>query len=77
MHCSSKKTAGWKSDKLMEMLHVELVWICNARWFWVWLVECMGCIPERALSKCLTLLAMKLLMILLWKVTSAPVVLLS
>jgi len=21
------------------MLHVELVWICKARWFWVWLVE--------------------------------------
>ena len=34
-----------------------VVWICNARWLWVFGLigrKCRGCIPECALSTCLT-----------------------
>jgi len=50
---------GYKRLKILPevMLHVELIWIYNARWFRGFKLiggKCVGCIPEHALSTCLT-----------------------
>jgi len=40
----------YKSSKILTevTLRVELVWICNARWFWVWLVESVWAVLQNA-----------------------------
>jgi len=40
-------------SEVMLHLHVELVWICNARCLGVIGRKNMSCIPERALGTCL------------------------
>ena len=40
----------YKSFKILSdvMLHVEFVWICNARWFQVWLLEIVSAVSQNA-----------------------------